>query len=335
MTAPGSELVPTWDPSMMTGLEDFTAEDLKLGRLVIDQKLGVFRDTLSGSEYTAIHAIPLAVVKQRVLWAPTVDDDSMPLCKSTDNEHGYPTTWDKPANNFPWGASGWQITDFPKDEVGRTVLPCGDCRLKEWKSHPDGKKPWCSMQHAVPMLYAGAGDDPFMQAVFTFQRSSLPSSQAYFAGFMQKGIPTFAQVCEITLNKQRRGQNDYYVPQLRVIRPTDQSSWPEYAEQGRNMRDFLRQPPLTRDESGEVVAASMAQSNVIQAQPTGFDNSTWTPQAPVQQAPIVTSPIATPVQQVPAQAVVQPMQVVQPQVQQPQYVPTNIPPVSNDDDLPF
>lgn len=336
-TQPGNALATQgWGGEYMTGLEDFTAEDLKLARLVIDQKQGVFRDSLSGMEFDRIHAITLGVVKQRVLWAPTVDDDSMPLCKSTNNQDGYPTTWEKPQENFPWAASGWTPEDFAKNEFGQTVLPCASCRFTQWKSHPDGKKPWCSMQHAVPLMYSEVGSEPFAQAVFTFQRSSLPSSQSYFASFMQKGVPAFSAVCEVTLNKQKRGQNDYYVPVLRVIRQTDQSDWPTYAENYRNMRDFLTRPPVTRDESGEVVAANIGFSNVIQAQPvSGFENNTWAPQAPVQQpvAPaIVTTPIATPVQPVQPVAVMTPAPVVQAPMQP---VPVVTAPPADDDDLPF
>lgn len=357
---PGSALAVSgqWD-GYMTGLEDFTAEDLKLARLVIDQKAGTFKDTLSGAEYPAVHAITLGVVKQRVMWKAAVEEESMPLCKSTDNHNGYPTTWDKPQNNFPWQAAGWQPSDFPKDDLGRVVLPCDSCRFKEWKSHPDGKKPWCSMQHAVPLLYSEVGGEPFAQAVFTFQRSSLPSSQAYFAGFMQKGMPAFSSVCEITLSKQKRGQNDYYVPILRVLRPTSQVDWPKYAEDYMTMRDFLTRPPTTRDENGEVVAASLASNNVIQAQATNpaFSNDTWVPtaapqQAPVvqPQAPVVVSPIATPVQQ-PVQQAYIPMQVTPQQAQQmqqpvqpvasfvqpvqAQVIPQVAAPVAADDDLPF
>lgn len=334
---PGNAVATTWDAGMMTGLEDLTVEDLKLARMIIDQKAGVFRDTLSGAEFTSLHAVMLGLVKQRVLWAPTVEDDSMPLCKSTNNIDGYPTTWEKAQKNFPWQASGWQMSDFPQDDLGRTVLPCGSCRFTQWKTHPDGKKPWCSIQHAVPMVYSEVGGVPYAQAVFTFQRSSLNSSQAYFAGFAHKGMPAFSSMCEITLNKQRRGQNDYYVPIVRVIGATDQADWPRYSEDYRTMRDFLTRPPVTRDENGEVVAASMATSNVIPAQQTqGFDNNTWVPSAPVQHAPVVTSPIATPVQQVhiPTQPVPQQVQQVQP-VQAPPMVPTVVAPVAQDDDLPF
>jgi len=349
-TQPGTALATNnWNDGMMSGLEDFTAEDLKLARLVIDQKRGVFKDSLSGTEYDKVHAITLGVVKQRVMWQPTVgEEDSNPLCKSTDNSVGYPTTWDKASNNFPWLASGWQQAEFPQDELGRTVLPCNNCRFAQWKSHPDGKKPWCSMQHAVPLLYAEPGDDPYIQAVFTLQRSSLPASQAYFAGFMQKSLPAFSAVCEITLNKLRRGQNDYYVPQLRMIRQTDQGSWSEYSENYKTMRDFLTRPPVTRDENGQIVAANIAQENVIQAHP-GFTGSTWVPTAePVpavvpQVQPVQTVPIAQPVQSPIAQPVmaqpVQAQQPVTPVIAPQQPVASVIPVVQaapvNDDDLPF
>lgn len=345
---PGQALATqNWNDGLMSGLEDFTAEDLKLARLVIDQKAGLFKDSLSGTTYERVHAITLGVVKQRVMWQPTVDEgDSNPLCKSTDNAIGYPTTWEKPQNNFPWVASGWQQGDFPQDELGRTVLPCGSCRFKEWKTHPDGKKPWCSMQHSVPLLYGEPGDTPYIQAVFTFQRSSLPASQAYFAGFMQKSLPAFSAVCEIRLNKLKRGLNDYYVPILQVLRQTDQAMWPEYSENLKIMRNFLTRPPVTRDENGQIVAGNIAADNVIQAQPNGFSNNTWVPTAEtatvaapvqVQTAPIA-QPVQTPIAQpVMAQPVQQPVaQVIAPQQPVASVIPTVVAPVmAEDDGLPF
>lgn len=350
---PGQALaVQDWNQGTMSGgLEDFGPEDLKLARLVIDMDKGVLKDSLSGTEYEKVHAITLGVIKQRVMWAANLDDgDSNPLCKSTDFSTGYPTTWDKPAANFPWGASGWVASEFPKDDVGRTVLPCNSCRFTQWKTHPDGKKPWCSTQHAVPLLYGDPGDDPYIQAVFTFQRSSISASQAYFAGFMQKNMPAFSAKCEITLKQMTRGKNTYYVPVLRVIGQTDQSSWPELSENYMTMRSFLTRPPVTRDENGEIVASSIAQDNVIQAQP-GFDNNTWVPAAetvtvatpaPVQTAPIATTvqtPIAQPVVVPPvAQVITQPpiAQVIAPQQPIASSIPSGPAPVSDDDDgLPF
>ncbi len=313
----GGELAPL---GMMSGLEDFTAEDLKLARLVIDQKAGCFKDSLSGAEYPSVDAITLGVIKQRVMWQPTVEDDSVPLCKSTDYNTGYPTTWEKPANNFPWQASGWNPSDFAQDELGRTMLPCASCRFTQWKTHPDGKKPWCSTQHAVPLLYAGVGEDPYIQAIFTMQRSSLQASQTYFAGFMAKSLPAFSAKCRITLTKLKRGQNDYYVPALRIIEQVDQDRWPELSESYRTMREFLTRPPVTRDESGGAVATNVAASNVIQATP-GFENNTWVPQPtpavqqqviqqPMVQQPVVQQPLAVPVQAPAQQAapIAQPVQ---------------------------
>lgn len=346
---PGQALaVQDWNQGTMSGgLEDFGPEDLKLARLVIDMDKGVFKDSLSGTEYEKVHAITLGVIKQRVMWAANLDDgDSNPLCKSTDFNTGYPTTWDKPAANFPWGASGWVAAEFPKDDVGRTVLPCQSCRFTQWKTHPDGKKPWCSTQHAVPLLYGEPGDDPYIQAVFTFQRSSISASQAYFAGFMQKNMPAFSAKCEMSLKQMTRGKNTYYVPVLRVIEQTDQSSWPELSENYMTMRSFLVRPPVTRDENGEIVASSIAESNVIQAQPGDFTNTTWVPSAePVTVAtPVQTAPIATPVQTPIAQPVVPVAQVIQqppiaqvftPQQPVASVIPSGAAPVVENDDLPF
>lgn len=337
---PGQALATNnWNDGLMSGLEDFDASDLKLARLVIDQKAGVFKDSLSGTEYDSVDAIMLGVVKQRVMWSAAQEEESNPLCKSTDYNIGYPTTWDKPAKNFPWMASGWKPEEFPQDEVGRIQLPCNTCRFKEWKTHPDGKKPWCSTQHAVPLLYAGVGDDPYIQAIFTLQRSSLPASQAYFAGFMQKKLPAFSSVCRITLNKLRRGQNDYYVPQMRLIASVNEQRWFELSESYRTLRDFLTRPPVTRDENGNVVVADLVADNTIQAQPNGFNTNTWVPSAEpvaatvIQGQTVPTMPIAQPVSEPIAQPVV--AQVFTPQQPVASVVPVVTAPIVDNDDLPF
>lgn len=305
-----------------TGLEDFSQEDLRMPRINIDHEQGVFKDSLSGTELPAMSAVVLGLIKQRVLWPPQVsDDNSQPLCKSTDYNLGFPTiNGRRPTDNFPWNAAGWNPADFQPNEDGRLTLPCNACRLKEWASHPDGKKTWCSEQHSIPLLYAPLGEEPMAMALFTTQRSSINASKNYFAGIVRQERPAFAYYCEISLRPQQRGKNTYYVPVFTMKGPTDESQWPSYSSAYRSTRTFLHRPPMLRDENGNVVE-SVTAGNVIQgqvahpapqqqnwAQPAPQQPQQWTqppPQqnwaqpAPAQQAPMQ-QPVAQPVQQAPA-----------------------------------
>lgn len=318
---PGNEIAPY--NNLDTGLEDLGVEDLRMPRLVIDHKKGVFRDSLSGAEYEKLNVITLGLVKQRVLWHATVQEEAAsPLCKSTNFMVGYPTmNKPKPSDNFPWQAAGWQPSDFQPDEYGRITLPCDSCRLAQWKSHPDGKKTWCSEQHAVPLLYGPEGTVPSMTAIFTTQRSSIAATRTYFAGIARQNLPAYAFIARLSLSAQKRGVNIYYVPVFTALEQTSQENWPTWSENYRSIREFLQRPPALRDAEGNIIDVnSLAQANVIQgqvAQPA--------PQQAVQQTVV-------------QQPVVQQPVVQQPVIQQQVTLPPTPPGATmarDDDDLPF
>jgi hypothetical protein len=238
---PGTDLAPAgaYDPNV-TGLEDFNASDMRMPRLSIDHEKGGFIDSLNpDNAMSEIQVIPLGLVKQRVMWpALMLDDggDSNPMCKSVDHNTGYPniTSTDQ-RELFPWQASGWNPADFPRDDAQRILLPCNSCRLKEWKSHPDGKKTWCSEQYAMPLLYAPVDpnvalqQEPTILAMYTAQRSSINSAKAFFAGMVRQQKPAFAFRARWTLKREQRGKNTYYVPLMTVIGSSNQDDWPAYA----------------------------------------------------------------------------------------------------------
>jgi len=332
---PGTDVLPAgaYDPNV-TGLEDFNASDMRMPRLSIDHEKGGFVDSLNpDNAMPEIQVIPLGLIKQRVMWPALMTDDggdSNPMCKSVDHNTGYPniTSTDQ-RELFPWQASGWNPNDFPRDDVQRIVLPCNSCRLKEWKSHPDGKKTWCSEQYAMPLLYAPVDpsftlqQEPTILALYTAQRSSINSAKAFFAGMVRQQKPAFAFRARFTLKREQRGKNTYYVPLMTVIGSSGQDDWPAYAASYTEVRAYLTQPPRVRDDQQQagVSGAGIAQNN----QMGGFQNTTWAPgqqAAPAQTAPVQTAqPVdpayeawkrqqaqqAAPVQQVPvAQPVPQP-----------------------------
>lgn len=283
--APGTDVVQT-GAYEVTGLEDLDASDLRLPRLSIDHENGGYIDSLNPQNVMPeIQVIPLGLVKQRVMWPATMTDDNgdaNPMCKSTDYAVGYPnmTSTDR-RELFPWDAVGWNPNDFPKDDVNRTVLPCNSCRLKEWGSHPDGKKTWCTEQHAIVLLYAPVDptvhlqQEPSMLALFTAQRSSINASKGFFAGIVRQNKPAFAFRARWTLRKEQRGKNTYYVPLMAIIGATDPDRYSDYARPYIEVRTFITQPPRVRDDQQQagVTGSNIAQQN----NNTGFQNTTWAP----------------------------------------------------------
>lgn len=278
-----------YDPSV-TGLEDFGVEDLKLPRLSIDHENGGYVDSLTpGVWYPKIEVIPLGLVKQRVLWPAAISEEKgNPLCKSTDHSTGYPSASDKREEQFPWAATGWNPGDFPKDKEGRTTLPCGTCRLKDWGSHPtDGKKTWCTEQHAVILLYGPEGSPPNMLAIFSAQRSSINVSKAFFGSMVRRQVPSYAVRAQWGVTPQMRGKNKYYVPTMVAVGDTDQGDWAVYQQNYLQVRGHIARPPRVSDDQQQanVNAAQLGQQN----QMGGFGGNTWAPgqQAPVQQPVVI------------------------------------------------
>lgn len=276
-----------------TGLEDFDVSDLKLPRLGIDHENGTFKDNLSNMQFETISIIPLGLIKQRVLWHPVVPEgknDSVPMCKSTDHNTGFPTVGTNDVTkDFPWAAAQWNPTDFPMNEEGRLTLPCQSCRLKDWGSFPvDGKKTWCAEQHTIALLYGPEGAEPGMTALFTAQRSSINASKAFFASIARRQLPAFAITARVTLTAQMRGKNKYYVPAFVETGLTEQGNWAIYSESYMSVRTFITQPPRLKDDKQQQQnTGNIGQTNTIQGQ---FSNNTWVPgqpqpqpQQPVQQ----------------------------------------------------
>lgn len=341
---PGTDLATPWNADeFSTGLEDFSESDFRMPRITIDHESGLFVDSLSKVAFPAIDIIPLGMIKGRVLWNPAMEEDGKPLCKSTNNTEGYPTLTElDPNNNFPWRAAGWQPTDFAPNEEGRTVLPCLACPLKEWGTHPiGGKKPWCVDQHTIPVIYAEAGNEPSMVALFKTQRTSIKASLAYFAGLKSRKLPAFAYYARVTLQPETYIKKVYYVPSFQVLAPTAPESWGDYSRQVSGVRLFLTQPPRVIDNAATVAADNQFPGQMtipgygygpqadqwastppdlppVQPQQTQWAPPAAAPQyaqpAPIQQAP--------PRYAKPAQPQQAPPQYAQPTpVQQPPYVP--------------
>lgn len=236
-----------------TGLEDFGIEDAVVPRLSIQHRDGEFKDSLSGATFPKIRVIILGLVKQRILWNSVVDDGDMPMCKSPNHKQGFPNVDEdtKRDKRFPWAASGFNPKDFPPDEDGQVMLPCDGCQLKEWGSHPDGKRPYCSEQFTLPVLYDPYDNEGWVPAILTFQKTSIKPVRSYLTSFARSNNPAYTAITEIGLDLQKRGGNPYSVPNFRRVGDTDEQFWREYATNYRSLKQFLTAPPAVRDSDSQ------------------------------------------------------------------------------------
>lgn len=233
-----------------TGLEDFdAATDSVMPRLRIVGKDAQFEDNLTSERFDQIDVILLGLVKQRILWAPEVDDGEGPLCKSLDFKIGLPYV-----KEFPWKESGFKKPkDYDHETDPQPELPCASCALKEWGTNPTSSTPWCSEQHTYPLLLKSG--DLWLPAILTLQRSGIKPSKAYVSGFARTRTPLYTTITRISLQAQKRGSVDYAVPILAKVEPTAESSWPEYAHAYRQIRTYLQTP---RQDEPEATTAPTA-----------------------------------------------------------------------------
>lgn len=216
------------DDDLNVGLEDIDSSDMMMPTLRLNHGDGVMEDSLSGETFDRVTAIPLGVIKNRILWpAEMGDDKAPPLCRSLNFTEGIPD-----GDNFPWKAAGFDRAKFEEGEN----LPCANCALKEWGSHPKTETPWCSEQWVVPMMLAGG------PALFTLQRSSLKGIRAYVTSFARARQPLFVNYVKISLNQQRRGSVKFVVPQFAKGDATDEADHRDLADAYRRVRDYVQTP---------------------------------------------------------------------------------------------
>jgi len=245
-----------------TGLDEFGIEDAVIPRITIVHKEGRFKDSLSNQEFESITCIILGLVKQRSLWHPTVDEGDWPMCRSMDHNTGFPNLSDEQPKekrfDLLWDKAGFDPKDFPAGDDGMVRLPCASCGLKEWGSHPDGKKPYCSEQFTLPILYDPDGDGIWVPAIVTFQKTALKGLKAYLSSFARSKSAAFQAVTEISLRMEKKGSTDYSVPEFKKVGTTEEENWLEYSTNYRTMANFLRADPGSRDDSESSAPATKA-----------------------------------------------------------------------------
>lgn len=221
-----------------TGLEDFGQEDMVMPRLNIAHRDAEFEDNLTGQTYKEMRVVLLGLVKQRILWAENVEDGEGPLCKSYDAKEGLPT------ENFPWKASG-----FEKQDGENIHLPCEQCNLKEWGTHPGRKVPWCSEQFVFPLLMEVPDEGWIAPAILTFQRAGVKAVRQYLSAFKRSNQPLFTVVTKMSLTPNKKGNVEYATPKFQQQDGTPRELWEGFAGHYRQIRDFLRTEPITADVS--------------------------------------------------------------------------------------
>lgn len=253
--------VPAIDEDMETGLEDFGVGDAVVPRLSIVHKEAEFRDSLSGMQFTKVRVIILGLVKQRILWSTDIEENSAPMCKSPDHKTGFPNVSDDVPRDrrFPWDKSGFRPADFPADEDGNVRLPCDGCQLKEWGSHPDGKRPYCTEQFTLPVMYDPYENDSWVPAIMTFQKTGIKPVRSYLTSFARSQNPAYTAFTEISLNLQHRGQTDYSVPSFKRVGDTEPDFYREYSTSFTTLKRFLQAAPQHTDEEQPAASNNVTQ----------------------------------------------------------------------------
>lgn len=235
------------------GLEDFETSDMVMPRINIVHDEAMFQDNLSGEKHDSIRAVILGLVKQRILWDDEVVDGDTPLCKSYNFHQGHPDPTRFPFKDASFDKGTIEGEDDP-------TLPCSACQLKEWGSHPKRETPWCSEQHTFPLLME-VSEDQFAPALLTVQRSGIKPSKSYLTSFARSKTPLYTVVTNLTLNAQKRGSVNYAVPAFSRGEPTDSDDWGFYAQQYRQIREFITTPPVRDDDDDAGSGAPSAPSS--------------------------------------------------------------------------
>lgn len=326
-----------------TGLEDFSTSDAVLPRIKILHQEGLWGDNLTGMKIERLRFIALGLVKQRVLFHHNVEDDDVPMCKSSDFNLGFPNPEAPAKKSFPWELAGFNPNDFPADAEGNRQLPCSGCQLKEWGSNPTNENPYCSEQWTLPIYYDTSHDESgdWSPAILTLQKSSIKPIRTYFTSFAQSNKPPFLSIGVGTLKTSQRGSVVYSVPSFTKVAESPRERWMEFSEQFADMKRFLTRPPLREAVDDGSTSTNntytgppqqQAPAPAAEAQSPQPTQDPWQPTAAAQ-------PQEPPAQPAPAQPVappqpVQPSQPAQP-AQPPAQPQAQTPPPPAGQELPF
>ena len=272
MTNP--ENLPARPQDVESGLEDFAPSRMVIPRLTIDHKTGALVDNLTEQQYVGgLKVVMLGMVLQRILWhVQPGDKGELPLCKSPDAEHGFPTPDDKLPKDkmFPWSGevtakgvaadSGFRREDFPAEDGinGLVTLSCANCALAKWESHPAGRKPYCSEMYTFPVMFSPGGDeDMLVPALFSVRSTGIKPANSYLTSFASTKTPMYTVWTRIGLNIVTRSGNEFAVPSFSKAEATDRELWPEFSQTYRGIRETIRRAPTPMDDDSEDAGVSV------------------------------------------------------------------------------
>lgn len=270
------------------GLEDFDASDFIVPRLKVLGKKALFQDSATQQEFATIDCIILALTKQRIMWRKVVEANEKPLCKSPDFVTGFPNVnpTDPPQRQFPWRASVFNVADVQPDPAknGHKTLDCGSCNFKDWTKDEYGQsvKPLCSEQYTLTLLYTADGGATWEQALLTFGGASIKPTKQYLGPFAQKRQSLFTAMTRISLNLQKRGDNEFSTPIFQKLGDTNQDDWGYYTDIALQSREMLHAPPRPLEVDASQVPA--APSSNVNTAPAAVAEPEPTPPAPAPQA---------------------------------------------------
>lgn len=291
----------------IAGLDEIDAADMAAPRLSIDHDKGVFKNSLSGTEYTSFSAILLTRVKQRIMWKEKLEEKSNPQCRSNNFHLGFPNVnpKSKQADLFPWDKSVFSPSDYPPDPQhnGLPVLPCDQCDFKNW--HGDEKPP-CKEQWTFALeAYLPTPafpDGEWVPFLMTVQGTGIPSIRPYIREFITRRSPLFTQMTAVTLKQEVFLKKVYYVPVFSAAGGTDSARWPDYMGKVDSFTEYLKQDPrnVIEDTSDDEDVP-----NEVQSAPTPPTPQIPTQPEPVYEAEVVEpTPVQTPPPPTPAAPVV-------------------------------
>ena len=301
MTAPTN--LPAIPYEGETGLEDFQVSRIQVPRLTIDHKASppAFVDSLTGEVYSQqMRMIVLGMVSQRILWHVTPGaKGELPLCKSTDYEHGFPTADENLPRDksFPWEKSGFDPADYPAEQGlnGLVTLPCASCALAKWDSHPLGKKPYCSEMYTFPVMYVPLNADPDMliPALWSVRSTGLKAANAYMTRYKTTNTPMFTVWTTVMLQQVTRSGNAFAVPQFVAGEPTDRDRYSEFVQIFRAIRETIRRAPSYGDQDDmdtSAVSVPTAGTSMPTSPPPAAPRAAPAPPAPAPAAAPAAAP---------------------------------------------
>ncbi|MFD8340623.1 hypothetical protein ACFV42_49825, partial [Streptomyces solisilvae] len=235
-----------------TGLEDLSLDEIPTPRISINHARAVYTDNQTGQEYPEFVGIPLGFVRQRIMWPKELPESgAMPMCKSNDSDRGLPNVDPTSETAFPWQDSSFKPNEVPVDpEYGRVILPCSNCVFKDWTGKGKRTPPRCSEVFNLIVLFDPYGTGNLQPAFFSVKRSGMKPLKTYLARFVQNRTPAYSEFARFSLQSLKRGQNDYSVPVISALGPTDPQHWQAFSENYATLREFSQRIRVV-DEGGQ------------------------------------------------------------------------------------